>query len=108
MERRLAPRVAVRLDAAYEDPERQVFLASRDLSEAGIYLLLQDPPRPGAAARVLLELPGHPALLRLPAVVARCDAGVGFALAFDSERMPAGSREALRGFARGAETESSQ
>jgi len=108
MERRRAPRVPVRLEAAYEDPERQVFLTSRDLSEGGIYLLSEDPPKPGVAARVLLELPSHPAILRLPGVVARRDPGSGFALSFDPERVPAESREALRDFARGAETGSSQ
>lgn len=94
---RRAPRLVIRLEAAYEDAERQVFLATRDLSEGGVYLLAEDPPDVGCPARVLLELPGQPALLRLPGVVARRDPGSGFALRFDSERLPEGAREALRG-----------
>jgi len=108
MQQRRAPRIPIRLEAAYEDPERQVFLPTRDLSEGGVYLLAEDPPEAGVAARVVLELPGHPAILRLPGVVARCEPGSGFALSFDRERVPAESREALRDFARGAETPSSQ
>jgi len=94
-----APRRAVRIEAAYEDPERQVFLPPRDLSETGVFLLEKDPPPPGRWARVLLDLPGHPALLRLDGRVARREEGRGFALAFDPEHTPEEVRSALRRFA---------
>jgi len=94
-----APRRPVRLEAAYEDPERQVFLPTRDLSETGVFLLERDPPPPGRWARVLLEVPGHPALLRLDGRVARREQGTGFAVAFDPERTPEEARRALRSFA---------
>jgi hypothetical protein len=93
---RRAPRVAIRLEAGYEDADRQVFLATRDLSEGGVYLLAADPPEVGAPARVLLELPGQPALLRLDGVVARREPGAGFALRFHPDRLPAEVRRALR------------
>jgi hypothetical protein len=103
-EQRRAPRAAIRLEAAYEDADRQVFLATRDLSEGGLYLLAADPPEVGVRARVLLELPGQPAILRLDGVVARCEPGLGFALCFDPDRVPSESRAALRDFARGEVT----
>lgn len=93
-----APRRAVRLEAAYEDPERQVFLATRDLSETGVFLLADDPPPPGRPARVMLEVPGHPALLRLDGRVARQEEGTGFALRFDPEQIPEEARQVLRRF----------
>jgi hypothetical protein len=92
---RRAPRVAIRLEAAYEDPERQVFLPTRDLSENGVFLLAPDPPPVGAAASVLVELPGEAELLRLKGVVTRVEPGVGFALRFEGI-LPDGARAALR------------
>ncbi len=92
-----APRVEVTLEAAYEDPQRQVFLTTRDLSETGIYLLAADPPSPGIPARVMLELPGHPAMLRLAGTVARCD-DAGFAVALDLEQSSAEALGVLREF----------
>jgi hypothetical protein len=93
---RRRPRVSIRLEAGYEDAERQVFLPTRDLSEGGVFLLAEDPPELGSPARVLLELPGEPALLRLPGVVARREPGAGFAFRFDFERLPEAARRALR------------
>lgn len=92
-----APRVAVSLEAAYEDPQRQVFLTTRDLSETGIYLLATDSPPPGVPARVMLELPGHPAMLRLAGTVARCDEA-GFAVALDLEQSSTEALGVLREF----------
>lgn len=92
---RRSPRVAIRLEAAYEDPERQVFLPTRDLSEGGVFLLAPDPPPLGAAASVLVELPGEAELLRLKGVVTRVEPGVGFALRFDGV-LPDAARAALR------------
>jgi hypothetical protein len=88
----------VRLEAAYEDAERQVFLATRDLSEAGAYLLVADPPPPGRAAQVILELPDEPAMLRIRATVVRRngDRPSGFALRFEPDGMPESTRQALQ------------
>jgi hypothetical protein len=103
-----APRVPLRLEAAYEDPARQVFLPTRDLSESGIYLLSEEPPEEGVAARVLLELPGHAAILRLHGVVARREPGRGFAVAFDPQEMPAQAASTLRVFTRDALSRNAQ
>ncbi|MEN8181813.1 MAG: PilZ domain-containing protein [Myxococcota bacterium] len=85
-ERRRAPRVRARLEASYEDPERQVFLRVRDLSELGMFLVTEDLPELGIRARVLLELPGHSELLRLGGVVARQQDAPprGFAIEFEA------------------------
>lgn len=98
--RRASPRVSLRLEAAYEDLAHQVFLTTRDLSESGIYLWAAEPPLEGVAARVLLELPGHPAILRLHGVVARREPGVGFAVAFDQDGMAGQASSTLREFTR--------
>ena len=106
--RRRAPRIPVRLEAAYEDPARQIFLATRDLSELGVYLMADEAPDEGIAARVTLELPGEPAMLRLDGVVTRREPGQGFALAFEAGSMAAATRAALRAFTRACETPRSQ
>lgn len=106
--RRRAPRIPVRIEAAYEDPAHQVFLHTRNLSEVGVYLEASDPPAEGVAARVLLELPGRPALLRMGGVVARSEPGEGFALSFDPDQLGPQTRVALREFTREAETPRSQ
>ncbi len=106
--RRRAPRIPVCLEAAYEDPARQIFLATRDLSELGVYLVADEAPQEGVSARVTLELPGEPAMLRLDGVVARRDPGQGFALAFETGSMAQGTRSALRAFTRAGETPRSQ
>lgn len=99
-ERRATPRTRARLEAAYEDAERQVFLVTRDLSEAGAYLLVADPPPPGRAAQVILELPDEPAMLRIRGRVVRRSEGPlsGFALHFEPDGMPESTRRALRSF----------
>jgi hypothetical protein len=93
-EQRAAERVQTALGAAYEDSERQVFLRTRDLSARGVFLLSPDPPPIGAEARLLLELPGQAAFLRLSGRVIRREAGIhsGFAMQFD---LPT-SEDALR------------
>ena len=98
----------MRLEAAYEDPARQIFLATRDLSELGVYLVAEEAPEEGVAARLTLELPGEPAMLRLDGVVARREPGQGFALAFEAGSMAAATRAALRAFTRADETPRSQ
>jgi hypothetical protein len=101
--RRVCPRASIRLEAAYEDAERQVFLPTRDISEEGIYLFAPDPPEVGSAAKVVLDLPGHPEILRVTGWVTRRDAGdaPGFAVCFDhddrAQRSSTG-RAALRRF----------
>ena len=99
-ERRVAPRVRVRLSAAYEDVERQVFLPARDLSEAGVFLVASDLPPVGCPAQVTLELPSEPEILRLRgSVVRRRDTDpCGFALRFDPDATPMTSRKILQRF----------
>ena len=106
-ERRGASRARVRLQAAYEDPERQVFLLMGDLSESGVWLLAPDPPAPGNAARLTLELPGEAALLRIRGTVvrSRAEQPPGFALSFDAEGTRPEARAALRRFVEAARAE---
>ena len=98
VERRGYPRVATRIEAAYEDAERQIFLVSRDVSESGIFLLAPDPPAAGGAARLTLELPGRAELLRVCGVVARSQRGepAGFAVRFDASSFSDATRASLR------------
>lgn len=102
-ERRRAPRVGARAEAGFEDAERQIFLPVVDVSEHGVFLLADDPPRPGSPVRVLLELPGQPELLRLPGVVARIQDAPrrGFAVEFDRRSIPERSCEVIRRFVQG-------
>lgn len=96
-ERREAPRVSARIEAAYEDADRQLFLTSRDLSESGIFLLAPDPPAAGGAARLTLELPGFAELLRVRGVVARSQRAepAGFAVRFEASSFSDGARSNL-------------
>lgn len=84
-QRRAAERVLAALEAGYEDAGRQVFLRTRDLSESGVFLYSAEPPAVGQRARLLLELPGVEAILRLQGTVTRrvADDPSGFALQFD-------------------------
>lgn len=97
-QRRAARRVRTRIEVAYEDADRQVFLSTADLSEGGAFLLAPDPPAPGVTARVVFELPGHPVLLRLPVVVARREEAPrsGFAVRFQTPGLAEPTRRALR------------
>jgi len=102
-ERRVSDRATVRLAAAYEDAERQVFLPTRDLSLSGVFLLSPERPAVGTPATLLLELPDEPAFLRLRgAVVRRQDAGrglpEGFALRFESAALSEPIRQVLASF----------
>lgn len=83
--RRAARRVLAALEAGYEDAGRQVFLRTRDLSESGVFLYAAEPPAIGQKARLLLELPGVDAILRLHGTVVRrvADDPSGFALRFE-------------------------
>ena len=97
------PRATIRLEAAYEDAQGQVFLRTRDVSEEGIYLYAPDPPEVGAPARLVLDLPGQSEILRLNGRVARRDAGPesGFLVKFDHgdhEESASSSRRVLRRF----------
>jgi hypothetical protein len=97
-ERRDSPRVPARVEAAYEDADRQLFLMSRDLSESGIFLLAPDPPTAGGAARLTLELPGFAELLRVRGEVVRSQRAepAGFAVRFDASSFSDGARSSLR------------
>ena len=97
-ERRIHPRAPVRLEAGYEDQERQVFMATRDVSEGGAYLRAPEPPEPGQEARITLELPDREELLRIGGVVVRSDGKAGFALRFDRRAMSELARNQLREF----------
>ena len=105
-ERRGARRARVRLEAAYEDPERQVFLVTGDLSESGAWLLAPDPPASGNAARLTFELPGEAALLRVHGTVVRrrVEQPAGFALRFDPNATRPEARAALRRFVEAVRT----
>jgi len=96
--RRRATRAPIRLEAAYEDADRQVFLTTSDISELGIYLLSPELPPVGEAARVTLELPGNPALLRLSGTVVRQHTSepTGFALQFDPDALSEKLRSHVR------------
>ena len=100
LERRSSPRARSRIGASYEDVDRHVFLHTAELSEEGVFLVSPTPPPVGARAMVLLELPGNPVILRLRGSVARHQARpvAGFAIRFDPEANPDGSRQALRNF----------
>lgn len=84
-ERRAHPRIALRVTAGLEDTEATVFLPTADLSAGGMRLESPEPPVPGACVRVVLELPGEPALQRLTGRVVRVARGPapGLAVAFE-------------------------
>jgi hypothetical protein len=94
----------VRLEAAYEDALRQVFLVTSDLSEGGAFLLTPEPPPVGLSGQITLELPTGPAILRLRGTVVRrrADAPAGFALAFDPGATPDSTRRSLQRFIQAA------
>ena len=100
-QRRFHPRLPIRVEAAYEDAERQVFLETRDISEEGIYLFSPDPPDVGCTARLVLDLPGSPEMLRLSGRVLRRDLGArsGFVVLFqhgEQDPVAAKTRKVLR------------
>jgi hypothetical protein len=94
----------VRIEAAYEDVERQVFLVTSDLSAGGAYLLTPEPPAVGRQGQITLELPNGPAILRLRGTVVRrrLDAPAGFAIAFDPRATPESTRRSLQRFVESA------
>lgn len=101
--RRAAPRVTARLEAAYEDAERQIFLPTRDLSLSGVFLVSAERPAVGTPATLLLELPEEPAFLRLRGAVVRSQAGAGgvaggFALRFEDASLSDPVRDTLVAF----------
>lgn len=98
--RRAHARVPADLEASYEDVAGQLFLRTADLSEGGVFLRSERPPALGSTAKILLEVPGHPAIHRLSGVVARHQERpmAGFAVAFEAARLAEETREALRAF----------
>jgi len=105
--RRSSRRARVRLEAAYEDALRQVFLVTSDLSEGGVFLLTPEPPPVGLSGQITLELPTGPAILRLRGTVVRrrSDHPPGFALAFDPGATPESTRRSLQRFVESAADE---
>lgn len=99
-ERRAHPRATASLEASYEDAGGQLFLRTADLSLGGVFLIAPRPPPLGSTARVLLEMPGDPVIHRLAGRVARHQESPvpGFAVAFDPERLPEATRDALHRF----------
>lgn len=95
-----ATRVRARIEAAYEDPERQVFLPTLNLSESGVFLLASEAPAVGSQAQVVLELPGHEAFLRLRGTVQRVQESPvsGFAIRFETGDEDLETLAALREF----------
>jgi hypothetical protein len=107
--RRAGPRARVRLDAAYEDAQNQVFLVTSDLSEGGAFLLTPEPPPVGRSGQITLELPTGPAILRLRGTVVRrrFESPAGFALAFDPRATPESTRRSLQRFIESADRKDS-
>lgn len=99
-ERRDFSRVPVRMEIGYEDFECQVFLTACDISEGGMYLYSENPPAIGSTARILFEIPDHPAMIRVGGVVAHSERGPnpGFGLRFEPGKMDPVDYEALRKF----------
>lgn len=97
-----AQRVRARIEAAYEDPERQVFLATLNLSESGVFLLAAEAPEVGCHAQVVLELPGHEAFVRLRGRVVRVQTEpvAGFAVRFEAGEEDAEALSVIRNFVR--------
>jgi len=109
-QRRAAQRILAAFEAGYEDAGRQVFLRTRDLSESGVFLYAPEPPPVGQKARLLLELPGVEAILRLQGTVIRrvAEEPSGFALRFDepaNEPALAALRRYVEGVVEGAAEE---
>ena len=109
-ERRDAPRARARIEAAYEDAERQLFLTSRDVSESGIFLVASDPPDAGGPARLTLQLPGRAEILRVRGVVARSQRAepAGFAVRFEASSFSDVTRDSLRRWLQETATASTQ
>jgi hypothetical protein len=95
-ERRAHLRAALDVEASCETPDGQAFYRTRDLSAGGIFLASAERPPVGSRAKIVLELPGGPALHRLPGRVVRHQASpvAGFAVAFDPD-VPVPTRDAL-------------
>jgi hypothetical protein len=91
-------RVPAKLDVAYEDQSRQVFLGAADLSEEGVLIEDLNPPQEGSLAQLVIALPDS-RLLRLRGVVTRVqEEPSAFAFRFDRNEMDDSDRDALRHF----------
>lgn len=97
-ERRRMRRVAAKLDVAYEDQTRQVFLGAADVSEEGVLIEDSNPPPEGSRAHLVIALPDS-RLLRLQGEVTRVqEEPAAFAFRFDRTDMDDSDLEALRRF----------
>ena len=103
-ERRRVRRGPAKLDVAYEDQTRQVFLGAADLSEEGALIEDANPPPEGSHAQLVIALPDS-RLLRLRGEVTRVQAEPSaFAFRFNREEMDESDRDALRLFIQSAPT----
>ena len=88
-------RTDVKLEVAYEQAGRHVFLPAVNMSASGIFLAAPERPRLGDRVQLVISLPPDGAFLRLRALVVRHSRQSepnGFALCFEgiderSERM---------------------
>ena len=98
-ERRAHLRAALGVEASCETPQGQAFYRALDVSIGGIFLAGRERPPVGSRAKIVLELPGGPALHRLPGRVVRhqADPIAGFAVAFDPD-VPGSTRDAVARF----------
>lgn len=97
-ERRRVRRVSAKLDVAYEDQTRQVFLGAADVSEEGVLIEDANPPPEGSRAQLVVALPDS-RLLRLRGEVTRVqEEPSAFAFRFNRDEMDDSDREALRRF----------
>lgn len=94
-----ALRADVKLEVAFEEPGRHVFLPVLNLSTSGIFLAARERPVLGDRVQLVMSLPPDGEFLRLRAVVVRHSGSAepsGFALRFDP--LDARSERALAAF----------
>ena len=95
------PRAPVQMDVAYEEPGRQVFSPTHDLSVSGVFLRTEEPPKVGTHLKLVFTLPPDGLFVRTRGQVVRHAADSepdGFGLVFEDldERI----RGELRSFIR--------
>lgn len=106
-EKRVFPRVAVKLTAHCRIGNRFIRDAVADLSEGGLYLRTREPAREGTPVRVAIALPAHDGVrfCTLVGNVARIDrdskgSARGLGVSFSGTDIAVTDREALHGFVR--------
>ncbi len=84
--RRRHERAPGRMDVAYEEPGRQVFMPALNLSASGVFLACAERPQLGVSVQLVLSLPPDGLFVRLQGRVVRHAGALepsGFAVAFD-------------------------